>query len=153
MSLSHLPFSLICTCTFYTHMRYHPNLRKCHGLPWTLKWKCRVLLYYMETFSHGSVYTSSLNPVHITIEMYSMPKLNPTIFRTPLNHIQFSPTLQLDCWAFQFIILCINLIPAAPCVLWWEAACLKPVVVMITALDLLNFLLNVLFAWCHSSLS
>ncbi len=26
---------LICTCTFYTHIRYHPNLRKCHGLPWT----------------------------------------------------------------------------------------------------------------------
>ena len=32
----------------------------------------------------GLVYTSSLNPVNITIEIHSMPKLNPPIFRTPM---------------------------------------------------------------------
>ena len=83
-----LPFSLICMCTFYTHKRYHPNLRKCHGLPWTLKWKGRVLLSYVGTFRHGLVYTSSLNSVNITIEIYSMPKLNPPIFRTPMTEMK-----------------------------------------------------------------
>ncbi len=44
------------------------------------------------SFGHGLVYTSSLNPVNITIEIYSMPKLNPPIFRTPF------PTNPLVGW-------------------------------------------------------
>ncbi len=39
----------------------------------------------MFTFDHGLEYTSSLNPVNITIEIYSMPKLYSPIFRTPIR--------------------------------------------------------------------
>ena len=86
--------SLVLTALSHFHTHMYPYLLHTHEVSpqfekvsWTtldfIKWKCRALLSYVETFGHGLVYTSPLNSVNITIEIYSMPKLNFPLFRTP----------------------------------------------------------------------